>query len=218
MEILLQQLPFHIGQCLGNVDALGFQCFCRCLLIEFADFQTQMAAAGVDDDIQIAIVVLIHFNKVIAAAKGADAQLRPVQVHGLYAQQLLQIDIFCKAVGFVLNRKAGRDHFPDQLVQLLQFQMFFFHSNRFHAAADIHAHQIGADLILNGHGGSHGAAGAGMDIRHHADAAALGIRLIQQVDDLRYRLPVHHIGVDEGLCIFSSQLDHFVLSFKGSRG
>ena len=61
-------------------------------------------------------------------------------------------------------------------------------------------------------------AGAGMDIRHHADAAALGIRLIQQVDDLRYRLPVHHIGVDEGLCIFSSQLDHFVLSFKGSRG
>ena len=73
-----------------------------------------------DDEVQIAFIILVHLDEVIAAAQGADAEHRPVQLHVLCAVQSLQIDIFHKSVGLGLNGKARGDILADQLVQLLQ--------------------------------------------------------------------------------------------------
>ena len=99
MQIILQQVPLHISQRLGDINGLFFQ-FCQQaldlrvsaltlqlsdqifaifssvvqgaesrVLVVVGDLQTQPAAAGVDDDVQIAFVVPVCFNKMVAAAR-----------------------------------------------------------------------------------------------------------------------------------------------------
>ena len=122
----------------------------------------------------------------------------------LGAAKGLQIDLVCIAVGLIANGKARGDLGADQLVELLQLHVLVLQPDRLHAAADVHAHQIGTDLVGDGHGGSHGAACTGVNVGHHADPTALRIGLIEEADDLGDRFLIHHVGEDLRLRVFSS--------------
>ncbi len=125
-------------------------------------------------------------------------QNRAVAVQGGKVQLLHQ------AVGLFPDGEAGGDFCPDQLIQLLGLEVLFPQAHRFHTAADVHPHQVGGNLIGDGHGGAHRAALAGVDIRHHPDPAALGKLLAAQQDHLGDRGLIHHIGKDLSAVIFSA--------------
>ena len=101
-----------------------------------------------------------------------------------------------------------RNVFPNKFVQLLKIDMRFAKPRRFHAATNIDAHQVRADLIMDRHGRADGTTGAGVDIRHHADTAILCIRLVQQLNHLADCLVVRSIREDFCRCIFSLKLEH----------
>ncbi len=63
------------------------------LLIVAGHLHTQMAAAGVDHDVEIPLVVLIHLDEVVSAAQSADAPFRPQQIHMAGTAQLVQVDL-----------------------------------------------------------------------------------------------------------------------------
>ena len=53
-----------------------------------------------------------------------------------------------------------------------------------HAAPDVHTHQIGHNLVADGHGGADGTALAGVNVGHEPDAAARRKFLIAQLLNL----------------------------------
>ena len=140
----------------------------------------------------------------IAAAQGSDALLGPQKVHMLCTFQLPQVDLPGVAVGLGADGKARGDLGADELVQLLQLHMLVLEDDGLHAASDVHAHQIGTDLVPDGHGGAHGAACTGVDVGHHAHPATLRIGLIEEADDLGDGFLVNGFGKDLGLRVFSS--------------
>ena len=80
----------------------------------------------------------------------------------------------------------------------------------FHAASNVNANKVWANLILDSHGGSNGAASTGMNVRHHANLATFDIGLVQEIDDLRNGFVIDHIGKHFCRSVFSLKLKHFI--------
>ncbi|MPN14183.1 hypothetical protein SDC9_161509 [bioreactor metagenome] len=68
--------------------------------------------------------------------------------------------------------KAAGNFLINKLIKFLQLYAAVFKLYDLHAAADVNAHKIWHDFVLNGHCGSYRAAGAAVDIGHNADNAA----------------------------------------------
>ena len=81
-----------------------------------------------------------------------------------------------------------------------------------HAAADIHADDVGDRPVLHGHGGADGTALARMDVRHDADLAACRKLVITHPADLLDGLVLDDLGkADRGIYL-SLNFHHVVFS------
>src|SRR5690606_15534668 len=116
----------------------------------------------------------VHFNEMVAAAQGADAFDRPVQVHVIFAVKLTQVDVGRISMGLFADIKTGGNVIINHPVQLFEVNGLFPQLDGFHAAANVHPHQVRHHLIGDGHGGADGAADAGVNVGHDPDTAAPG--------------------------------------------
>ena len=180
------------------------------LLVVAGHLHPQAAAAGVNHQVEVSVVVPVHLDEVVAAAQRADAPFRPEQIHMAGAAQLRQVDLAEIGVRAVPDGEAGGDLLLDQLVQLLEFQPPLPDADGLHAAADVHPHKVRHHLVGDGHGGANGAARPGVDVGHQPDAAARREFLVAQLLHLGDGRAVHHIGKDLGLVVLSANLDHSV--------
>ena len=121
-------------------------------------------------------------------------------------------------MGLLPDGEAGGDLLVDQLVQLLQLDAGFPDADGLHAASDVHPDQVGRHLIGDGHGGPDGAAFAGVDVRHQADAAACREFLVAELLHLRDGGAVHYIGKDFSFAIFAFDFNHIFLTILSVDG
>ena len=124
--------------------------------------------------IQCAVLCLVHFNKVIAAAQCPQTAFRTGHGNCFFTVQFFQSGIGDIFVCGTANLKAAGNILVNETVQFRQVDSLGFQFHRFHAAANVYTHQIRHDLIRNGHGRSNGTALACVYIRHNANPAALG--------------------------------------------
>ena len=178
-------LRAHIGNELPDAFRIAVvEAAVGLLLVIAGHLHPQMAGSGVDDQAEPAVRAAFHFDEVVAAAEGTDAVQCPFGVDVCIAVQPGQIDLCGIAMGRIPHGKAGGDGGADELVELLGLEMRLPQDGGLHAAADVHAHEIGDELVGDGHGGADGAALACMDIGHDADRSALCEGLAAQLKDL----------------------------------
>ena len=81
---------------------------------------------------------------------------------------------------------AGGDQSADSIVQCseINFVCFFFQLDGQHPTTNVHAYQVGADSVIDSHGGSDGASGSGVGICHDADLGVFGYWLVNHVLNL----------------------------------
>ena len=218
LDFLLPALCLHLshqrlqGGIVGTVEHLVAR-----LLIVGGHLYAQMTAAGVNHDVEIPFVVLVHLNEMVPATQGADALFCPEQVHMAGTAQFAQVDLIEIAVGLIPYGEAGGDLLIDQLVQFLKLQPSLPDAGGLHAAPNVHTHQIGYHPIGDGHRRADGAACPGVDVGHEPDTAAGREFLIAQFLNLCDGGAVHHIGENLGLVVFSFDFDHgFLAIFYGA--
>ena len=73
---------------------------------------------------------------------------------------------------------------PDQSIKSGKVNLLFGETHSLHATADIDPNKIWDNRVLDGHSCPNRTAGAGVDVRHHADGTAAGERLVQKRHDL----------------------------------
>ena len=132
------------------------------------------------DQIEITRVVPIHLDEMIAAAQGADAEPPPFRIHLRQAAQFVDGGTPRQPMRRSANTIAAGNMGPDDMVQQNKIQIRPLQRMHQHAAADVHADKIGDYLVGDRHSGADGATGAGMRIRHDADAAAAYEFLVAQ--------------------------------------
>ena len=125
-----------------------------------------MTAAGVNNNVNIAFLIFIRLNEVVAAAQSSDALFCPKQIHMAGTAQLAQINLAYVPVRFITNRKSGWNLIINQFVELLKLNMRLSDTNCLHTASDIHAYQVRHHFVGDGHGRTDGTAGTGMNIWH----------------------------------------------------
>ena len=218
LDLLLPALCLHLGhqRLQGGIISTVEYLIARLLVIA-GHLYTQVTAAGVDHDVEISLVVLVHLDEVVPTAQRTDAFFCPEEIHMAGTAQFAQVDLIEVAVGLIPDGEAGGDFFINQLVQLLKLQPPLPDAGGLHAAPDVHTHQIGHRPIDDGHGGADGTALAGVNVGHEPDAAARRKFLIAQLLNLCDGGAVHHIGEDLGLIVFSFDFDHnFLAIFYGA--
>ena len=94
----------------------------------------------------------------------------------------------------------------NEAVQLRQIQPFVFQFHGFHAATNVHTHQVGHDLVCNGHGRADGTACAGVHIGHDTDSAALGEWLLHQFLNLSRRSGFDGVGVQTTAVLYVPEI------------
>ena len=188
------------------------------VLVVFADLLAQIAAAGVDHQEQLAPVVSVQFDEVVAAAQGADTAAGPEQVHERRAAQLVQVDLRVIGVVFPADLLPAGYQAADQVVQGVEVDMAFLQPHGLHAAADVHAHHTGHYFVADGHGGADGAAHAGVYVGHDADAAAGEGLLVADGLDLAGGGGLQLVGEAAGGVVQSFYFDQFDHSFLYNRG
>ena len=133
----------------------------------------------------------------VAAAQGAKA---PFQTSGILqsavAAQVLQVEALLPPFP---DAETGGNEVGGG-VHLWHVDLHPAQVHSIHAAADIHAHDVGYGLVLHGHGGADGAALAGVHVRHDADAAAFGEVIVAHPADLLNGLVLNDLGkADRGI-------------------
>ena len=178
------------------------------LLVVVGHLQAQVTAAGVDDQVALTVLVHVQLDEVVAAAQGADALAGAIQVHGVGAAELGQVNLVVVGVISVPDGQAGRYLAVDELIQPLQLHPLAGHRHRLHAAADVHPHQVGHHLVPNGQGGADGAAHPGVDVGHDAYLAARCEGLVAEGLNLAAGARFQLIAEDQGGVVGSFDLDH----------
>ena len=79
------------------------------LLVIAGHLHTQVTAAGVNHDVEISLVVLVHLNEVVPTTQRTDAFFRPEEIHMAGTAQLTQVDLIEVAVGLIPDGEAGGD-------------------------------------------------------------------------------------------------------------
>ena len=142
------------------------------------DLQTRIAAAGVDDEIEVLLVVAVDLDEMVAAAERAEALLCPSGIDLFDADKLVNVDAPVAAVGTLPDVAPVGDVLPDERIELGEVYALLEKPDYVHAAADIDAHEIGHDEIADGHCRADGAALARVNIRHNPDFRSRGELLI----------------------------------------
>ena len=145
-------------------------------------------------NIDVSIIIFVGFDEMIPSTKRTDAFICAVYIDHLCTAQFRQVDATCISMSFCANLETGRNSCTNNFVQLLRFNMRFFDTDSFHAASNVNADKVRANLILDGHRGSDCTTSPSMNVWHHTDFASLDVRLIQKIDNLRDRLIIDHVG------------------------
>ena len=77
------------------------------LLVIAGHLYTQVTAAGVDHDVEISLVVLVHLDEVVPTAQRTDAFFCPEEIHMAGTAQFAQVDLIEVAVGLIPDGEAG---------------------------------------------------------------------------------------------------------------
>ena len=99
------------------------QCHSALFLIVIGDLNAQMAAAGMNDDINIARIGTIRLDKMVAAAQRADAFFRPLQIDVRRAAKRAQVDGRAVFVGGHAHFPSAGDRAADQRIQLFRIDL-----------------------------------------------------------------------------------------------
>ena len=93
-----------------------------------------------------------------------------------------------------------------RLVQMFKVDRRLKQANRVHAAANVHAHNVGHSLVMNGHRRSDGTALTGMHVGHDPDLATLGEGIVAHSADLLNGSVFDDIAIGNGSCDLSFDL------------
>lgn len=144
-----------------------------------------MAAAGVDDKIDMVLIILIHFDEVVAGAQGACGKAGFFQIDVVPAVQLAKVKVLHQPVGCFPHGKTGRNFFPNNGVQLLEIPYFSRYLRHGHVAAGVDAHKSRQNRVRDGHGEADRADFPRMNVRHDADSCVFCSRIV--ADHLKLR-------------------------------
>jgi len=124
------------------------------------------------DDQPHAGLALRDFDEMIAAAQRAEAEGRAALVHMAGAGEGVELEAAGAFVGFAPHAEAAGDVLADEGVELVEIEAFLRgEAHGLHAAADVHAHEVGADAAFDRHGEAHHTALARVAVGHDADTA-----------------------------------------------
>ncbi len=137
-------------------------------LINFGDLLSEIAAAGMNDQITAPRLRFIDFNEMIAAAQGADAARDPVQPFQFFiAIQPREIEFGL----FLVPDVHARRHEMRRFVECFKINRLPTKVHGVHPATDIDADHVGHGLVDNRHRRPNRAALPGVNVRHDAHAA-----------------------------------------------
>ncbi len=149
----------------------------------------------------------------VAATQGANGMVRPVQVNVFCASELAEI----KRQRTILYGESAGDVFFNGVIQLVEIQVaaarlaavalhaahlavprpVWLDFSNSHAAADVHAHQVGGEFVGYGHSRTNYTAFAGVHIGHNPDFF-LPVRFaLCQILDLLQRGGLYVIGKND---------------------
>lgn len=158
-----------------------------------------------DDQILRAVSGSVYLNEMIPAAKGTKASLQTPCVFQLAeTAQLSQVKTLLPPLPDVF---AGRDEVRGG-IQLCQINVDPAQIYGVHSAADIHAHDIGNNLIPYCHGSSNGAAPPCVNVGHDSYLASLGKRIVAHFANLFDCLVFDDLGVADCGIYFSLDFHH----------
>ena len=187
------------------------------LLIVRADLRAEIAAAGVDNKIQRAVLGAVDLDEVVAAAERADAAPRPVERDAVRAAKLGKVDLRVERVLPAADVPAAGDLPADQRVERGKVDLPLGQAHSLHTAADVHADHARHDLVGDRHRRADSTALSGVDIRHNADPASGELLLIADRSDLLGGLLFQRRRVAQGRIVQPADLDHENLSFPMRR-
>ena len=133
-------------------------------LIVLGDLLAQVAAPGVDDEVQPSLVVPVDLDEVVAAAERADGVFCTLAVDRACAAELVQVDVLQKRVRRRADAAPRRDVRADDAVEACKVELPFLEDGGEHPAADVDADQVRDDLVGDGHRRADGAAGARVEV------------------------------------------------------
>ena len=168
----------------------------------------QIAAAGMDHQVQRSVLVPIHLYEVIPSTQRTQAQHGTAHVDRGAATQRGQIDLRVQRMGPVANALSGRHLFTDDAVQPVKVYPLFFQRDGLHAASDVHAYQVRNSPVLYGHGRADGTCLSRVYIRHDADSGIGEHRLVAHILDLQPRSLIHFITVTDRGVVPSTDFNH----------
>ena len=158
--------------------------------------------------IQCAVLCLVHFNKVVAAAQCPQAAFRTGHGNCFFTVQFFQSGIGDIFVCGTANLKSAGNILVNETVQFRQVDSPGFQFYRFHAAANVYTHQIRHDLIRNGHGRPDGTAFSRVNVRHDADFAVPKRFFVADQADLLLCFSVQRRRIAQRGIEFSLYFDH----------
>ena len=211
VKVAVPVLPGEIGELEGDPGLLpAADIRVRLVLIVFRDLQAQIAAACVDDEIEVFLVDTVDLDEMVAAAQRAEALLRPAGIDLFEAEELLYVDAPVAPVGAFSDVAPVGDVLRYERIELGEVYALFLKPHHVHAAADIDADEVGYDEIAHGHGSSDGAALARVNVRHDADLRSRRERLIAKRADLPLGGGLDDVGVDDGGGVGAGEFDCFI--------
>lgn len=203
MKVAVPVLARQIGELEGGLGLLSAaDVRIRLVLVVLSDLQTEVAAAGVDDEVEVLLVVAVDLDKVVAAAERAEALLCTARVDLFDAVELVDIDSPVTAVRPFAHVAPVGDVLADERIELGQVQALLAEKHDVHSAADIDADEVRDDVIADRHGRADGTALARVHVGHDAYLRARRERLIAKRADLTLRRGLDEVGVNfcVGVC------------------
>lgn len=181
------------------------------VLIVLRDLQAEVAAAGVDDEVEVLLVVAVDLDEVVAAAERAEALLRAARIDLFDAVELVDIDAPVAAVRPLAHVAPVGDVLADERIELRQVQALFAQAHDVHAAADIDADEVRDDVFANRHSRADGAALSRVHVGHYPDLRSRRERLIAERIYLTLRRGLEDVGVDFCGGVGAGELNHFTI-------
>ena len=143
---------------------------------------------------QVSVIILIKFDKMIAASKASNAAIS--QRYISRSDQVIQMAEIAKR--FIVYIEPCRNICINYIIQFREVNILFCNPNSQHTAANIYTNQIWAYLIRNCHCRTDDASGACMAVRHDSDFRVFDVILVQQFYYLADGLIVNIVS--ENLC------------------
>ncbi len=154
--------------------------FDSAILVNVGHLLAKVARAGMDNEINVALIILIQFNEVIAATERPDGFVNTTGVFQLsvavqFGDKLLRLSIYLhlliykrfEAKPVLSNNLARRYISPDVFMEGVKVNVLNLSKiKNAHTATYINAHNIRDNLVAKITGEPNHTSGPGMNVRH----------------------------------------------------